>query len=79
MLLVNLRPIKHGNRIMVDSILKVTLVQLDIAWENKSVNLAKVHNYISAKYMDTDVFVLPEMFSTVFTMNRKNLADTIQD
>lgn len=79
MLLINLRLIKHGNRIMVDSILKVTLVQLDIAWENKSVNLAKVHNYISAKYMDTDVFVLPEMFSTGFTMNSKNLAETIHD
>lgn len=79
MLLVNLRLIKHGNRIMVDSILKVTLVQLDIAWENKSVNLAKVHNYISAKYMDTDVLVLPEMFSTGFTMNSKNLAETIHD
>lgn len=64
---------------MTDPILRVTPVQFDIVWENKSENLRKVHDYISAKYNETDVFILPEMFSTGFTMNSQNLAETIQD
>jgi len=59
-----------------DCILRVSLVQLDIEWENKPGNLKHVYEYIAFKATETDIFVLPEMFSTGFTMNSRNLAET---
>lgn len=59
-----------------DKTLKISLIQLDIEWENKSENLKRVHDYISSCTEKTDIFVLPEMFSTGFTMNSHNLAET---
>ncbi len=58
-----------------DTILRVSLVQFDIEWENKQRNLEKINEYI-ASVPETDLFVLPEMFSTGFTMNSKNLAES---
>jgi len=59
-----------------DSILRICLVQLDIVWENKQANLDRVHQYIEFRAPETDIFVLPEMFSTGFTMKSRNLAET---
>ena len=58
-----------------DDVLRVSLVQLDIEWENKHGNLERVHEYIASRALETDIFVLPEMFSTGFTMNSRNLAE----
>jgi len=59
-----------------DSILRISLVQLDITWEDKQSNLKRVHSYVASKAGQTDIFVLPEMFSTGFTMNSHNLAES---
>jgi omega-amidase len=45
-------------------------VQLDIAWEDKPANFAKVRQLLeSAKPQPGSLIVLPEMFSTGFSMN----------
>ena len=54
--------------------LKITLLQVPLSWENKQENL----NFLSQKITavsSTDVIVLPEMFSTGFSMNSTALAE----
>lgn len=58
-----------------DDILRITLVQYDIAWEDKQKNLNRIDSIVSEQAGQTDVIVLPEMFSTGFTMNSRNLAE----
>lgn len=49
--------------------MKIIAISLDIAWEDKEANFRKVE-YLLSKLQDTgDVVILPEMFSTGFTMN----------
>jgi len=56
--------------------LKVTIVQTKLFWENISKNLEHFSEKIkSIKRNSTDLILLPEMFSTGFTMNAKNLAE----
>lgn len=62
--------------IMDNSALKVTLIQMDIIWEDKKANLEKVHGFIQTLSGQTDLFVLPEMFSTGFTMDSHIFAET---
>ena len=47
--------------------LKITLVQPDIVWEDAQSNLVKYEELLSA-VETTDVIVLPEMFTTGFSM-----------
>ncbi len=54
--------------------LKVTLVQPDIIWEDKSANLEK-YEALLKEANSPDVVVLPEMFNTGFSMNAKELAE----
>jgi predicted amidohydrolase len=54
--------------------LKVTLIQSDLAWEDIDSNLAEFDAEITAIEEDTHLIVLPEMFSTAFTMNAAALA-----
>jgi omega-amidase len=54
--------------------LKITLIQFAPAWEQKAANLDYCSK-ILAGMVDTDLFVLPEMFTTGFSMNVKNLAE----
>lgn len=58
-----------------DNILRVSLLQIDIRWEDKLYNLDKAQKYISGLAGKTDLVVLPEMFTTGFTMNSRSLAE----
>jgi predicted amidohydrolase len=49
--------------------LDVTLVQTYLHWEDKSLNLKRMENHINSIKNLTDIIILPEMFSTAFTMN----------
>jgi omega-amidase len=50
--------------------MKVYCCQLDVVWENKAENFAKVRNLLKTSRPEPgSLFVLPEMFSTGFTMN----------
>ena len=49
--------------------MKVVACSLDIAWEDKQLNFNKVESILNQLESPVDLFVLPEMFSTGFTMN----------
>ena len=58
--------------------LKVTLIQGELIWEDISSNLAGFDNKINAIEKDTHLIVMPEMFSTGFTMNAAALAQDMK-
>lgn len=57
--------------------LRVALLQSDIIWEDINANLAQFSTKIKSISSEVDLIVLPEMFSIGFTMNAKNLAETM--
>ncbi len=56
--------------------LKLAMVQSRLFWEQKAQNLNMFEERIQPLKDAVDVIVLPEMFSTGFSMNAKALADT---
>ncbi len=63
---------------MEDNYLQVALVQSHLEWENTQQNLAHFTTKIEAVAKQCDLVVLPEMFTTGFTMNAKKVAETMQ-
>ncbi|MCB8998974.1 MAG: amidohydrolase [Bacteroidales bacterium] len=55
--------------------LKLCLVQSDIVWEDIEQNLQHLDILISGINGSPDIILLPEMFTTGFTMNSKKLAE----
>ena len=54
--------------------LRVCLVQADLAWEDKTQNLQQLYGLV-AESAPSDLIVLPEMFTTGFTMNAADFAE----
>lgn len=54
--------------------LNVAVVQYSIEWENKTANFRKIEKFCDQKEA-LDLIVLPEMFSTGFSMNVSSLAE----
>ncbi|MDX9880609.1 MAG: amidohydrolase [Prolixibacteraceae bacterium] len=52
----------------------VTIVQYNIEWENKQANFRKIEK-LASRIDTTDLIVLPEMFSTGFSMNVSEMAE----
>ena len=59
------------------SSLTITTIQADLFWEDKSANLAMFDARIRAITEKTEIVVLPEMFSTGFSMQPEKLAETM--
>jgi predicted amidohydrolase len=55
--------------------LSVTTIQTNLHWENADANRAMLEEKISSIPLPTDVIILPEMFSTGFSMNAEALAE----
>lgn len=55
--------------------LKITMIQSDLVWENPNANRMIFSEKIASISEATDLIVLPEMFTTGFTMNAKALAE----
>ncbi len=55
--------------------MKVTIIQTHLAWEDKTANLEHFSAHLSALAEATDLIVLPEMFSTGFSMQPERLAE----
>jgi omega-amidase len=51
------------------SVFRTTLLQTSLLWENKKQNLAMLDQWLSGIKQPTDLIILPEMFSTGFSMN----------
>jgi predicted amidohydrolase len=56
--------------------LRVSLIQSNIVWENKEENLSHYGNLLKAIIGKSDLAVLPETFSTGFSMHAGYLAET---
>jgi len=60
------------------TVMKVCLVEFDIIWEQPFANLALLDKALESELdSDTDIIVLPEMFTTGFSMNASVLAETM--
>ena len=55
--------------------LKISLLQTSLHWQDKSANYKKFEALIQ-RTGDTDVIILPEMFTTGFTMEPEQLAES---
>ncbi len=60
------------------SILTITTIQTQLHWENKAANLAMLEEKINSIKEKTELVVLPEMFSTGFSMKPELLAETME-
>ena len=58
--------------------MKATIVQTDLRWEDKEANLAHISSLLSLAGKDTGLVVLPEMFTTAFSMDPSRLAETME-
>ncbi len=58
--------------------LTVTLIQSNLHWEDKEANLKMFEEKINAIKEKTEMVILPEMFSTGFSMNPKLLAEKME-
>jgi len=56
--------------------LNIALFQYDIQWEDKPRNFTFIEQWLKELPKDTDLVVLPEMFSTGFTMNPDSFGET---
>ncbi|MBL4746835.1 MAG: amidohydrolase [Flavobacteriaceae bacterium] len=57
--------------------LNIALFQYDISWENPIANREKIQVFIEGLAPETDLLVLPEMFTTGFSMKPQGLAETM--
>ncbi len=60
---------------MQNDLLRVTIVQNDLIWENKTANLESFTHILAQNRQPTDLIVLPEMFTTGFTMQAALFAE----
>jgi predicted amidohydrolase len=58
--------------------MKIALIQTSLIWENPTENRSHLAQKITGFMEDVDLIVLPEMFSSGFTMNPKAVAETMQ-
>lgn len=58
--------------------MKIALIQIPLVWEDPKLNRAYIEQKINTLESDTDLVVLPEMFTTGFTMQPERVAETMQ-
>ena len=58
--------------------LSITTIQSNLIWEEKSANLRLLEEKIATIPEKTEIIVLPEMFSTGFSMRPELLAETME-
>jgi predicted amidohydrolase len=59
--------------------LKTTIVQTNIDWENRQPNIEMLNKKIETIQLNsTNIIVLPEMFTSGFTMNAQSCAETLE-
>jgi predicted amidohydrolase len=57
--------------------LRISLIQTSLHWENPEANLEMFSDKIDSIREETDLILLPEMFSTGFSMSAEKLAETM--
>lgn len=61
------------------STLTITTIQTNLYWEDKAANLQMLEQKINQLQQKTEIVILPEMFSTGFSMKPELLAETMED
>jgi omega-amidase len=57
--------------------LQISIIQTALLWEDKKANLDMFQEKIAAMPGRTELIILPEMFTTGFSMNKESLAETL--
>lgn len=55
--------------------MRISIVQYDIAWEDKEASFRRIEEILEGRNADPGIIILPEMFSTGFSMNAGLLAE----
>lgn len=63
---------------MTQEFLNIAVFQLDLVWENSEANRARIDELLQDINANTDIVFLPEMFTTGFSMNVSELAETME-
>lgn len=63
----------------MSSKLRVSLVQFQTIWENREANISHLEKRLGRLRGKTDLVILPETFSTGFSMNVSALGETMDD
>lgn len=58
--------------------MKVTLIQTNLFWEDRDKNILHFDTLLDSITEETDLIVLPEMFTTGFTMNPEKFSETAE-
>ncbi|CAG9001153.1 MAG: Omega-amidase YafV [Candidatus Celerinatantimonas neptuna] len=58
--------------------LTISFVQLDIVWENAKENRVRIESLLKKNIQDSDVIILPEMFTTGFSMSPTGIAEKME-
>jgi len=56
--------------------MRISIIQADLEWEDKSANMKKIGEMIRPLYFKTDIIILPETFNTGFSMNADLLKES---
>ena len=62
---------------MLNNNLQIAAIQFDIKWESKQENLKIIEKNLE-KISNTDIVLLPEMFTTGFTMQAKKFSENMK-
>ena len=62
---------------LMNSSLTFALIQSDLVWENPQANLLHFEQLLNSLTKSVDVIVLPEMFTTGFSMSSESLAEKV--
>ena len=58
--------------------MKIAIFQSELAWENPEENRKNIEYYFRNAPHSFDMFVLPEMFTSGFTMHPQEVAETME-
>ncbi|MCY1476390.1 2-oxoglutaramate amidase [compost metagenome] len=58
--------------------MKIALIQAPLIWESPQANREYFEERVNSIEQEIDLIILPEMFTTGFTMNPKNVAETME-
>lgn len=70
----NFARFEHFEPHVMDKQLKISVFQMDTAWENPAENCRRAAEWIDRETGEADLVVLPEMFATGFSMNPAGIA-----
>ncbi len=68
----------RAKTVTMEQTLTITTIQTNLHWEDRALNLKTIEEKISNIKEKTEIVVLPEMFSTGFSMRPAELAETME-